>query len=137
VATVVDDDARLKVRLAAVGLASAATSSAIAGAAGIVVAGVVVPRDGSGAAPDEGDGDDVSGDTGSMVAVGPAGAGELPIAGVVLDDRIAALGVAGANVWALHDTRSGDVTVLPLADLRRAAARRFDGLFLTGALEGK
>jgi hypothetical protein len=134
VVTVDDTGARLRVQLTSVGLAHEPGPSAVAPDTGLLLLGVDVLRKDSGAARDE-DGGDASELTGSLVAVGPAGGAELPIGGIALDDPIVDLGLAGAYLWARHDTASGDVTVLPLADLRRSAARRYDGLFLAGALE--
>ncbi len=129
--------ARLEVRLTSVGLASDAGPSAVLPETGVFLVGVDVEREGSGAAP-SGDEADYNDCTGSVVTVGPAGgAGALPIGGVVLDERIVDLGLAGEFVWARHHAATGDVTVLPVADLRRSAARRYEGLFLAGALEGK
>jgi hypothetical protein len=134
VVTVADTGARLRVQLTPVGLADLPGPSAVTDT-GLLLVGVDVVRKGSGAAPAEDGSDDPYEETGSLVTVGPVDGPEVPIDGVILDDTVIDLGVTGAHVWARHDTASGDITVLPLADLRRSAARRFDGLFLVGALE--
>ncbi len=73
-----------------------------------------------------------TGRTGALVAITE---GTLAMDGLVLDDEIEALGVAGDHVFAIHDGVLGDVTLIPRDDLVREAAVRYDGLLLAGLLD--
>jgi hypothetical protein len=120
----------LRVRPSGILLLGPATASVADNGGGTYFVAVDVPRKESGAAPDHRDRE--TGTTGAIVAVGGP---DLAIDGLVLDDSIAALGIVGDHLFAVHDRIVGDVTLIPRNDLSREAARRYDGLLLAGLLQ--
>lgn len=98
-----------------------------------VVLGVDIVREDSGAAPlpvrPYGDSRDTTG------ALAVVDAETLAIETVVLDDPIQRVGTIGDHVYATHGGAFGDVTFVPLASVERGAARRVDGVLLTGLFD--
>lgn len=95
-----------------------------------VVLAADVAREGSGAAPAYAGADPDR--TGVLAVLDAAGA---PLGGLTLDDPVVAVGVVGDHLYAVHPDAFGDVTVVPRDDPSRAAARRWDGLFVNGLLD--
>ncbi|MDF1562308.1 MAG: hypothetical protein P1V51_04650 [Deltaproteobacteria bacterium] len=122
-----EDELRLRVRLSPVVLGGAGTLAAAPLPDGSLLTGVQAPRADSGAPPD------LDGARGGEVAfLLPVSAEGQPGEGMVLDERVEQVGVTGDFAWALHPGEVGDVTLVPLADLQRNAARRYRAFLFTG-----
>ncbi|MBS2032180.1 MAG: hypothetical protein JST54_30050 [Deltaproteobacteria bacterium] len=129
--TLVDDGSRLVLHQSPLELDGSPTASAIDPASGLLLLGVPVNAMGSGAAPVPGeDPNDTSRITGSVVTVQPD---SLALGGLVLDDGVVQMGVAGTFGFATHQSALGDVTFFPLQGASRADAMRVYG-FLAGHL---
>ena len=125
-------DSRVRVRLSPIVLGGPATAAQIDPSGEWLVVGVTVPRQDSGAAPLDDDEDDFSGSTGSLVVVQTE---TLELFGLPLDHEILDVGVVGEHIFATHPNPLGEVTFVPLSDLRREAAVRHDGFLLGGSLD--
>ncbi len=119
----------LRVRPSAMLLLGNSTAAAGGGAETYFVS-VDVDRKDSGAAPTLTG--QMTGKTGAIVAVSGS---DLDMIGITLDDPVAQMGIIGDYLYAVHDRLLGDVTLVPMNDLSREAARRHDGLLLTGVLD--
>jgi hypothetical protein len=122
VATVVRDPARLRLDLQALQLAGQPTSAAVDPVRGVAYLGLDLHQLGS---------DDETG-TGALAAVT---VGSLASGGVVVDAPVRRVGVVGDHLFAVHDDLLGDVTLVPQGDLRREAALRYEGVFMSGLLD--
>ncbi len=116
--------ARLELDLRPIGIGGGL--SAVADFGGEVYAGVTVPRQGSGAAPDSDDDESFTGSTGSLVVIGEADV----IEGLPFDDEIVEVGRVGGYIYARHTDPFGDFSFVARTSLERDLAFRVDGLVL-------
>ena len=131
--TLVDDGSRLVLHQSPLELDGAPTARTIDPTSGLLLLGVPVEAAGSGAAPLPGDSSDTVRMTGSVVTVQPD---SLALGGLVLDDGVVQMGVAGSFGFATHASDLGDVTFFPLQGASRSDAQRVYG-FLAGHLADK
>ncbi|MEQ8273243.1 MAG: hypothetical protein RKU31_06265 [Deltaproteobacteria bacterium] len=127
------EDVRLSVALRPLVLGGNVRDYAFSSADERVVVGVDILREDSGAAPlparPYGEPNDTTG------ALAVVDAETLAIESVVLDDPIVVVGVLGDHLYAVHPGAFGDVTFVPRASIERGAARRVDGVLLSGLLD--
>ncbi len=127
------EDVRLSVALRPLVLGGNVRDYAFSSADARVVVGVDILREDSGAAPlparPYGEPNDTTG------ALAVVDAETLVIESVVLDDPIVSVGVLGDHLFAIHPGAFGDVTFVPRASVERGAARRVDGVLLSGLLD--
>lgn len=115
--------AGLRLRLQVLQLAGTPTAAIADEASGRVFVGLSLPID-----PFE------PPETGTA-ALASIEAGSFATDGLLLDERIVRLGVAGEQIFALHPGPQGDLTLVPATDLRRSAALRYDGIAFGGLLD--